>query len=161
MHRSMTLILGLTSLTFGAAAYAVGTSSPAPLTNVGQSQSAKKSASEYNGYTQQEVDATVIHAEHAYQGKDVKEIHSHLQHVINCLVGPGGTGFDATVENPCEHMGKGALNDVPQNSNEYQQLNTALSEANNGLAKTTMTDAHKEAKKVLDDVEKVQSTYKQ
>ena len=38
----------------------------------------------------------------------------HLQHVLNCLVGPGGEGYNAAPPNmdPCAGSGKGALNDA-------------------------------------------------
>src|SRR4051794_12294662 len=38
----------------------------------------------------------------------------HLQHVLNCLVGPGGEGYNAAPPSmdPCASSGKGALNDA-------------------------------------------------
>jgi hypothetical protein len=39
---------------------------------------------------------------------------THLQHVLNCLVGPGGEGYNNTppMMDPCATSGKGALNDA-------------------------------------------------
>lgn len=36
----------------------------------------------------------------------------HLQHVMNCLEGPGGKNFRAAVGNPCQGQGSGAMNDL-------------------------------------------------
>jgi len=47
-------------------------------------------------------------------GRGVGGAKTHLQHVLNCLVGPGGDGYNATPPNmdPCASSGKGALNDA-------------------------------------------------
>ena len=37
--------------------------------------------------------------------------HKHLQHAVNCLVGPNGKGFDAAAGNPCGKAGNGAIPD--------------------------------------------------
>ncbi|HSN17431.1 MAG TPA: hypothetical protein VLV87_04405 [Gammaproteobacteria bacterium] len=160
MCRLPILILGLAAASAGTAAFAIGSNPPPPLTNVNAAPSnANEAAGVYNGYTQSEVDQAAMHAEHAYQAGEVPELHDHLHHVINCLEGTHGPDFDAHTENPCAHMGKGALNDVPADSDAHRELAQALSDAKNGLAKTTVKDAHADAKKVLDDVQKVQSKY--
>ena len=162
MYKTPTLILALLSLSAAGTVLAIGSNPPPPLTNINAAPAnADKSASVYNGYTQQEVDTTVIHAEHAYQGGQVSEIHDHLHHVINCLEGPNGPDFDNKAEDPCAHMGGGALNDVPAGSDAHKNLERALSDAKTGLKKTKTRDAQEYAKKVLNDVEKVQSQYKQ
>ena len=162
MRKIPALIAALASLGAAGAALGVATSPPPPLTNIKAAPAnADKSASTYNGYTQQEVDTTIVHAEHAYQGGQVSEIHDHLRHVINCLEGPNGPDFDAKAEDPCAHMGGGALNDVTAGSDAHKNLEQALSDAKDGLKKTTTRDAHGDAKKVLNDLEKVQSQYKQ
>lgn len=153
------LILGLTAAAAGTAAFGIGSSPPAPLTNVNAAPAnANKSPAVYNGYTQQEVDQAVIHAEHAYQAGEIPALQDHLHHVINCLEGANGPDFDAKTLNPCAHMGKGALNDVPADSDAHKQLQQALDDAKDGLHKTK--DAHADAKKVLDEIQKVQSQYK-
>jgi hypothetical protein len=56
------------------------------------------------------------HALLAYRsgGRGVGGAKTHLQHVLNCLVGPGGDGYNATppMMDPCASSGKGALNDA-------------------------------------------------
>lgn len=56
-----------------------------------------------------EVTQAVLHANYAATASEIKEVHDHLHHVINCLVGPKGSEFDANSMNPCERMGNGAI----------------------------------------------------
>ena len=49
------------------------------------------------------------HAGLAAKAAAVDGVHMHLHHALNCLVGPGGAGFDAGQANPCANAGKGAL----------------------------------------------------
>src|ERR1700687_3076084 len=39
--------------------------------------------------------AAQTHATLAAEGSDIAGVHMHLHHAINCLVGPGGRGYDA------------------------------------------------------------------
>ena len=39
-------------------------------------------------------------------------VQAHLHHTLNCLVGPGGDGFDAKQMNPCAQAGNGAIPDA-------------------------------------------------
>ncbi len=41
------------------------------------------------------------HAGYAAAAADIAGVHAHLHHALNCLVGPGGNGFDAKELNPC------------------------------------------------------------
>ncbi len=52
------------------------------------------------------------HAGLAASGADLPGVRRHLHHVLNCLVGPEGPGFDAAQGNPCAAAG-GA---IPQTS---------------------------------------------
>src|SRR6185503_15282585 len=45
------------------------------------------------------------HAGLAAAANDINTVHTHLHHVLNCLVGPGGEGFDAAPGNPCANAG--------------------------------------------------------
>ena len=47
-----------------------------------------------------EVSTAQTHAGLAAKGADVNAVHMHLHHALNCLVGPGGAGFDAGQANP-------------------------------------------------------------
>src|SRR6476646_9621049 len=52
------------------------------------------------------------HAGLAAGASDLAGVHTHLHHALNCLVGPGGNGFDAKEMNPCAQSGKGAIPDT-------------------------------------------------
>ena len=49
------------------------------------------------------------HAGYAAAAADIAGVHAHLHHALNCLVGPGGNGFDAKEINPCAHAGNGSF----------------------------------------------------
>ena len=82
------------------------------------------------------------HAGLAAQAADMNGVRMHLHHVLNCLVGPGGNGFDAAPGNPCANAGGGA---IPQTADAAQKtkLETAATRvraaiANNDVAATKM-----------------------
>ncbi len=45
------------------------------------------------------------HAGNAVNADDLAGAHRHLHHTLNCLVGPGGEGFDEAAGNPCRDAG--------------------------------------------------------
>ena len=75
------------------------------------------------------------HAGLAANAPDAKTTEMHLHHVINCLVGPNGDGFDPSVGNPCKDQGDGALRDT-KDSAEIKALRLALRKTNSGLKLT-------------------------
>jgi hypothetical protein len=115
----------------------------------------------YNDMTAQELTAAENSAEGARSAKDISGIHDHLQAVVNCLVGPQGPGFVASANDPCNHMGKGALKDVLQGSDESRLLNDALSEAKAGLASTSVDDARAKAKEAWGDIDNAKNSFQQ
>ncbi|HEY1774232.1 MAG TPA: hypothetical protein VGH91_13675 [Gammaproteobacteria bacterium] len=115
----------------------------------------------YNGYSSEEMDAARNSAQSARTSKDISGVHDHLQAVVNCIVGQGGPGFVASTNNPCVHMGNGALHDVMQNSDESRLLNDALDEAKDGLSSTSIDTAHEDAKKAFNDIDNAESSSEQ
>lgn len=103
-----------------------------------------------------EISTALAHAQMALAGKDVNEVHMHLHHVINCLVGPAGKQFDAKEENPCKGMGNGALNDVGGKSAQHKQLAEALDEAEEGLGKSDQKQAQNEAQETIEALQDAQ-----
>jgi hypothetical protein len=91
-----------------------------------------------------EVATAARHAGLAAQATDLKGAQTHLHHVINCLVGPKGEGFDNKEANPCKDQGDGA---IPDTTNETRKtvLTQALAKANEGLRQTDLAAAHKSA----------------
>ena len=96
-----------------------------------------------------QVQTAAAHAGMALGAADLKMAHAHLQHVVNCLVGPAGTGFDANAANPCKGMGQGAIADAKGDAATESNLQQALQDAESGLKATTLDDAHADARKAL------------
>lgn len=83
------------------------------------------------------------HAGMASKAPAIDTVHMHLHHVVNCLVGPSGKGFDAAPGNPCAKAGNGA---IPEGSAAQKtKLETALASANAGIAATDLAAAQKDA----------------
>jgi hypothetical protein len=86
-----------------------------------------------------EVATATTHAGLAAAAVDLKGVQTHLHHVINCLVGPSGAGFDATQANPCKDLGGGA---IPDSSPDHQTgLASTLTMAKKALAETDLAKA--------------------
>lgn len=100
------------------------------------------------GSANTEVSTAHAHALMAQSATMLPMAHTHLQHVINCLVGPKGEGFDASAGDPCKGQGNGALNDVAKDSPVHGALESALKTANAGLKSDNLTAVKNDASKV-------------
>lgn len=100
-----------------------------------------------------EIATAQIHAHVAYKIGSVAGAHLHLHHVVNCLVGVNGTGYDAAAErlsaNPCKGLGDGALPDSASDARLHGTLETALADAQAGLAAHNFKTVHADAGKVV------------
>jgi len=87
------------------------------------------------------------HAGLAAAAGGIDMVHTHLHHVVNCLVGPGGDGFDAGPGNPCANAGGGA---IPQTADAATKakLAAAATQAKAGIANADMAGAKKTASDV-------------
>ncbi len=94
-----------------------------------------------------EVATAHAHALMAQNAKTVAETHTHLHHVINCLVGPKGSGFDAAAGNPCQGQGDGALPAAAGNAALQSKLRAALADARSGLKANKLASAQADARK--------------
>lgn len=155
MKKLQTTLLALASLTAAAAVYAVGTQAPAALTSAGGPRPS------YNGHTGLEIHTAAIHANQARAAGDLGEAKDHLHHVINCLEGPTGPDYNAKAEDPCAHMGRGALNDVQADSDEHRLLSEALDTAKNALTLTTVRDINEQGKQIESDIEQAEKDTQQ
>ena len=92
----------------------------------------------------QEIATAEQHAGYAQAADQLKMVHTHLHHTINCLVGPDGKGFDAKELNPCKDLGNGA---IPDTADEAQKkaLQAAVSKARSGLDADELAAAQKDA----------------
>ena len=95
-----------------------------------------------------EVSTAHAHALMAQSATTLPMAHTHLHHVINCLVGPKGSGFDAAAGNPCKGQGDGALKDSESNSALHAKLNDALADAQSGLKSNALEAVQQDAAKV-------------
>ncbi|HYA38139.1 MAG TPA: hypothetical protein VEI74_07735 [Candidatus Methylomirabilis sp.] len=86
-----------------------------------------------NADAHKEIRTAAQHAEFAVKGKNIDVVHMHLHHVINCVVGTDGAGFDAAAGDPCKNLGKGALRDASGFDGTEALLNQSLRLANIGV----------------------------
>jgi len=91
-----------------------------------------------------QVATAATHAGLAAQGASVEQMHMHLHHTVNCLVGPKGQGFDANPGNPCQKLGNGAIPDTTDQASKAK-LTAALAKAQAGLKSDDLTAARKAA----------------
>jgi hypothetical protein len=84
------------------------------------------------------------HADYAAAGASIDEVHMHLHHSLNCIVGPSGTGFDAKQMNPCANSGNGIIPDSTSAANKTA-LEAAAAKARDGIASSDMTTAKADA----------------
>ena len=86
------------------------------------------------------------HAGFAAKATDIATVHRHLHHVLNCLVGEKGEGFDAAAGNPCANAGAA----IPETTDKkmMMMLEGAAKEARMGLADQDLAKAQKEAMEV-------------
>lgn len=95
-----------------------------------------------------EVSTARAHAMMAQSANTVAMAHTHLHHVINCLVGPGGQGYDASAGNPCKGQGNGAIPDSAGNSTLHGRLQGALADAQAGLQANALATVQSDAGKI-------------
>ncbi|MBI3998534.1 MAG: hypothetical protein HY355_05830 [Armatimonadetes bacterium] len=54
----------------------------------------------------------VVHANNAAGSESIRNVQSHLTHVVNCLEGPRGRNYAQAELNPCQGQGSGILVDL-------------------------------------------------
>jgi len=106
-------------------------------------------AADSGGAASKQAATAGAHAGMALGASDLKMAQTHLHHVINCLVGPSGKGFDAKAGNPCKGMGDGAIVDAKGDAATESRLHAALTQAEHGVKAATLDDAHADAQQVL------------
>jgi len=80
------------------------------------------------------------HAGLAAKAAAVDGVHMHLHHALNCLVGPGGAGFDAGQANPCAKAGNGALPEATD-AGQKTRIEAAATKISAGIAATDLAAA--------------------
>ena len=98
-----------------------------------------------------ELSTAQTHAGMASTQTDIAMVHKHLQHAVNCLVGPGGTGFDEAAGNPCGKAGPGAIPDTTDAAKKAK-LTTIAASAKAGVGNADLAGAQAAAKATADAV---------
>ncbi|HKJ88475.1 MAG TPA: hypothetical protein VKA48_08205 [Gammaproteobacteria bacterium] len=106
-----------------------------------------------------EISTAIEHANFATQMKQEKKVKMHLHHVVNCLAGPKGRGFNSDFENPCKGMGNGALKDAKGNSKAEKDLKQAFDKAQSGITAHNYKSAHQAAAKVEKKLKSAKNAY--
>lgn len=112
------------------------------------------STAAYAGDADKEAAVAAQHAGFASMSETLVGAQAHLHHVVNCLVGPGGQGFDPKELNPCGAIGSGAIPDT-QDESKKTILEEALAAAMKGLATNDHYEAVKAAKETQELLERV------
>ena len=94
-----------------------------------------------------EIDMAATHANLAAKATTVNMVHTHLHHVLNCLVGPKGKEFDSQAANPCAKLGNGAIADSADAA-QKKALQAAAAKAEDGLKATDLEPSQKIAGQV-------------
>jgi len=101
-----------------------------------------------------EISTAATHATLAAQATALDGVHTHLHHTLNCLVGPGGSGFDAKQINPCAGSGAGAIPDE-SDAAKKKALEGAADTTRAGIAAADMATATKAANQVASELKAV------
>ncbi|HKR75488.1 MAG TPA: hypothetical protein VJR95_02420 [Rhodanobacter sp.] len=106
-----------------------------------------------SGAASKQIATAGAHAGMAMGAADLATTHAHLHHVVNCLVGPSGKGFDAKEADPCKGQGQGAIVDAKGDAATEARLQAALGHAEQGLKAATLDAAHADAKKAMESLQ--------
>ena len=98
-----------------------------------------------------ELSTAQTHAGMASTQTDIAMAHKHLQHAVNCLVGPNGKGFDAAAGNPCGKAGAGAIPDSTDAA-QKAKLTTIAASAQAGVGNSDLAASQKAAKDTADAI---------
>lgn len=101
--------------------------------------------------TAAEITIATTHAGVASKQGKIDGVHMHLHHVLNCLVGPKGEGYDAAVGDPCAKAGNGAIPDA-KDAALKAKLEAVLVRVKAGIASDNLADAKSEADRAKDEL---------
>lgn len=96
-----------------------------------------------------EITIAQTHAGAAAKQTTIDAVHMHLHHVLNCLVGPKGEGFDAAAGNPCAKAGDGAIPGTTDAAAKTK-LEAVVTRVKAGLATNDLANAKSEAERAKD-----------
>lgn len=102
-----------------------------------------------------EIVTAIEHVEYSAAATDLKTARMHLHHTLNCLVGAGGSGFDAKEINPCAGAGHGIIPDTTD-ANSRATLEAAAADARHGLSTDDLPAARADAAKIVKALKSLQ-----
>lgn len=105
------------------------------------------------GNARAEISAAITHAQMAASAATLSVSHTHLHHVVNCLVGPEASAFSAKSGNPCKGMGKGALDDA--SAAQQKALQQVLTTAEKGTESASLEVSHQLAGKAVSQLQAI------
>lgn len=94
-----------------------------------------------------EIATAAQHAGLSAASNSIAVAHLHLHHTLNCLVGPGGHGFDPKAGDPCKGMGDGAIADT-SDAHLKRRLERVADRARRGLRSHSLSVVHKDAARI-------------
>lgn len=100
-----------------------------------------------------EVTTAATHAGFAAKSDTIAMVHTHMHHALNCLVGPGGNGFDNAALNPCKNSGNGAIPDSTDGAKK-KSLEDIAASLRAGLTDNDLASAQKAAASAEADLKK-------
>jgi hypothetical protein len=88
-----------------------------------------------------ELQTAIQHSGFSAGAEDLAMASRHLGHVLNCIVGEGGEGFNADWGNPCGGQGAGIINDLsshPQGADLQALVESARQLAAQGVTQQSL-----------------------
>lgn len=101
-----------------------------------------------------EIMTAATHAGFSASATSVQMAQAHLHHTLNCLVGPGGSGFDPAALNPCKNSGNGAIPDTADAAKK-SALEEVAFKARAALADNDLTSVQKKAAEIEAELKKL------
>ena len=98
-----------------------------------------------------EVTTAATHAGLSAAATSVAMAHTHLHHTLNCLVGPGGDGFDKKELNPCANSGNGAIPDTADSAKK-KSLEDVAAKTRTALMNDNLAVVQKDAAAIEADL---------
>ncbi len=111
-------------------------------------------AAAYAG-TSTEITTAAEHAGFSAASNSLVVAHMHLHHTLNCLVGPGGHGFDTKAADPCKGMGNGAIPDTTD-AHLKKRLEEFAVRTRVALRSHSLKTVQKDAAKIEDELKNLQ-----
>ena len=99
-----------------------------------------------------EIATAAAHAGMAASASAPQMVKTHLQHVLNCLEGPKGADFVASMGNPCGSQGEGAIPDAGQDGKK--KLEDIAGRAKQAQSEQDIDKAKKMASEIQADLTK-------